>query len=139
VKWVSKRYYKKCQRKLLKERKEEWHSWWAYWPVRIPEHTENNIVVPCHYVWWEWVDRRKNDSRHLVIALFDRDGRWWRYRPSTAEEPKSLAVPTIEEVMAAKVEGLMAYSVMCKCGDPGCPANGRHDTMRIGKPPKFTI
>lgn len=51
-------------------RKFFWRRWFAWRPVHVPEIKADNIVVPAHFVWLEYVDCQRR-------WLFFR-----RYRPN---------------------------------------------------------
>jgi hypothetical protein len=55
---------------LRQRAKRSWHRWYAWRPVSLPEFSSDGVVVPRHYVWLEYVDRKR---------------RWFRrlYRPNT--------------------------------------------------------
>jgi hypothetical protein len=88
VKWVSKGYYRKRLRRDYREMKKEWHQLYAWWPRRVPEHKAKSIVVPCHYVWLEYVDRKRNPSPFWIAAAFDPDARRWVYRAACEDTPR---------------------------------------------------
>jgi hypothetical protein len=54
--------------------KNHWHRWWAWRPVRIAETRHDNIVVPAHYVWLDYVD-----TKRAFIC-------WYRYRSNTLDK-----------------------------------------------------
>jgi len=33
-----------------------WQRWWAWYPVRVPGYG---------WVWWQWIERRPTQYRHL--------------------------------------------------------------------------
>ena len=51
-------------------KKQYWHRWFAWHPIRI------NARPEC-WLFWEWIDRRKNWSNMCS---------WWEYKFITQEQ-----------------------------------------------------
>ena len=85
MKWINRKHYRKIKAQERERRKHHWHKWYAWLPVPIEETRHDGIVVPAHYVWLEYVERRRYDK--------------WKYRtPKTEEElPPGVQIVPMED------------------------------------------
>lgn len=64
-----------CKTKLWKY---EWHSWFAWCPVKVSDNIKGSKRTRC-YVWWQHIERCKFAGRNAT---------WFSYRVPQVEEVK---------------------------------------------------
>ncbi len=72
MKWINRRYYRRKRREERRKPKSwefcrEWHPWYAWRPVPIPEREVGGLIIPAHYVWLECVNRRALSYRYTFF------------------------------------------------------------------------